>query len=147
MWARGFFDVDVESLVDGPQCGRGVVMVGGTDNHRVDAAGFGFDHLAIIHVGPSILESGLGAIEVIGVDVTQGNDVLALDTLDVGGGTVGRANTRDSQFLVGGPFGRGCSTGEHTGGNGKGTSTGGLQEVAAVDSLRSCHVSGPLLKE
>jgi hypothetical protein len=81
-------------------------VIGDADDDRIDPPGFRLDHLAVIDIGPSILEAGLGSIEVIGIDVAQCDDVLTLDAVDVGGGAVGRADAGDPQLTVRRPLGR-----------------------------------------
>ena len=109
-------------------------MVGRADHHGVDLAGFLVDHLAIVGIGAGARKPRRGPVQVVLVHVAQGDDVLALDAVDVRRGPIGRADAGDVQLLVGGLGLRRRQLTPHAPGNRCEPRTGNFQEVTTMET-------------
>ncbi len=96
-----FFAVDVLPQGQGDGCGGRVGVIGGRNDNRVDPIGLLIEHSAEIAVFARVWV-GLGRlVQIVGIDVTQRNHVLALQFLDVVPTLVGTSDNGQIQFLVG----------------------------------------------
>ena len=92
--------IDVQSLADCADGGRGMVMVGAADNNRVNLVSLGFEHLTVVSVAAAVGELLEDGFEVVAVDIGEGDEVLLLHASDVGSGAIGRADTGDVKLVA-----------------------------------------------
>ena len=69
-------------------------------NDRINLSIFFVDHFSIVGVSSSVLESSFRAIQVVRIDIAEGHDVLASDSIDVSQSPIRRSDTGDDKFLI-----------------------------------------------
>jgi hypothetical protein len=122
---------------------RSMIVVGGAHHHGIDLAGFLVDHLAIVGIRAGARKPRRGPIEIILVHVAQGDDVLALNAVDVRRGPIGRTHASDVQLFVRGLGLRRRQLTPHASRNRCEPCTGNFQEVTTTETHLVGHALLP----
>ena len=98
------FTVNVFASVDGSDAGRGVMMISGSDGHRIELVSFDVEHFSVVGVGAGLktvflFEHVLRSLKVSSVNVAEGNDVVGHHSFDISGSPIGCADTGDVKFF------------------------------------------------
>src|SRR6185369_16425688 len=92
--------IDMLAQTHSANAGRGMMMIGSGDDHRIDLLVHFIEHLAVIVV---LLCAGIllaPGIQRIVVDVAESDDVFRSNAVSVAGTLAARANDGDVHFLI-----------------------------------------------
>ena len=81
-------------------CGRGVVVIGRTDNNSIDFAFLDMDQFSVVVVKSCIGETLLGPLQIVVVYVADGNYFLVGNRADIGVGLVCCADAGELKFFI-----------------------------------------------
>ena len=95
------FAIDVKACADRSNRRRSVMVVGRRNHHGVDLAFLLFQHLTVVGIRSGAGKASSRALQIVSVDVDQGDNILMRNRLNVRRCLVGRPDTSDMKLLIG----------------------------------------------